>query len=265
MRPTFLSKEKAGGRPAMIFAAGLGTRLKPLTDNMPKALVPIGGKPLLQHIIEKLSTAGFYEIVINTHHFSEQIIRFLQDNNNLGLHIEISDETDKLLDTGGGIHKAAAFLKKDAPFLVHNVDILSNADLSALYDNHIRQNSIASLLVSQRKTNRYLLFDEENMLKGWINEATGEVKSPYPNFSPENHQKFAFAGIQAISPEIFEQMKNLPDKFSIIDFYLSIADKVKIKGVPVDDLKMIDVGKIDSLKEAEKFLISQKGNDKIHF
>jgi len=165
---------------AMIFAAGLGTRLKPLTDSMPKALVPIGGKPLLQHIIEKLSNAGFKEIVINVHHFPEQIIRFLRDNDNFGLHIEVSDESDKLLDTGGGIRKASAFLKGDTPFLVHNVDILSNADLGKLYDSHTRQEEMATLLVSQRKTSRYLLFDEQYMLKGWINDSTDEVKSPYP-------------------------------------------------------------------------------------
>ena len=256
VRSTPPLEEGVGGRLAMIFAAGLGTRLKPLTDTIPKALVPISGKPLLQHVIEKLSVSGFDEIVINVHHFSEQIIRFLQENNNFGLHIDVSDESDKLLDTGGGIRKAAAFLKGDEPFLVHNVDILSNADLKTLYNVHIQEKSIATLLVSQRKTNRYLLFDEQNVLKGWINESTGEVKSPYPDFSPENHQKFAFAGIQVISPEIFDKMKYVPDKFAIIDFYLSIADKVRIKGYPVDDLKMIDVGKIDSLKEAEEFLIS---------
>jgi NDP-sugar pyrophosphorylase family protein len=239
----------------MIFAAGLGTRLKPLTDTMPKALVPINGKPLLQHVIEKLSAAGFTEIVINIHHFREQIIRFLQENNNFGLNIHLSDESDKLLDTGGGIRKAAAFLNGDVPFLVHNVDILSNADLKALYNIHIQQKSMATLLVSQRKTSRYLLFDEQNRLKGWMNELTGEVKSSYPDFSPEKHRRFAFAGIQVISPEIFDLMKNRPDKFSIIDFYLSIAAEVEIKGYPVDDLKMIDVGKIDSLREAEEFLI----------
>ncbi len=239
----------------MIFAAGLGTRLKPLTDSIPKALVPIAGKPLLQHTIEKLSASGFDEILINVHHFSEQIIQFLQQNNNFGLHIDISDESDKLLDTGGGIQKASAFLKGNAPFLVHNVDILSNADLKELYDHHISQDAMATLLVSQRKTSRYLLFDEQNILKGWINESTGEVKSPYPGFSPEKYQRFAFAGIQVISPEIFDRMENMPDKFSIIDFYLSIADKIKIKAYPVSGLKMIDVGKIDSLKEAEEFLI----------
>ena len=238
---------------ALIFAAGLGTRLKPLTDTTPKALIPVGGKPLLQHIIEKLSDSGFKEIVINVHHFPEQIAEFLRINDNFGLHIDISDESDKLLDTGGGIRKASAFLKGDAPFLVHNVDILSNADLRELYDNHIQQEEMATLLVSQRKTNRYLLFDEQNILKGWINDSTGEVKSPYPGFSPEKYRRFAFAGIQVVSPQIFDRMKNRADKFSIIDFYLSIAADVKIKGYPVPCLEMIDVGKVDSLKEAEEF------------
>jgi len=240
---------------AMIFAAGLGTRLKPFTDFTPKALVPVGGKPLLQHIIEKLSDSGFKEIVINVHHFPDQIVQFLQNNNNFGLHMDVSDESDKLLDTGGGIRKASAFLEGNASFLVHNVDILSNADLKELYNNHIQQKNMATLLVSQRKTSRYLLFDDQNVLKGWMNESTGEVKSPYPDFSPEKHRRFAFAGIQVISPEIFDWMKNRADKFSIIDFYLSIAADVKIKGYPVSGLEMIDVGKIDSLKEAEEFYL----------
>jgi NDP-sugar pyrophosphorylase family protein len=248
-------EEGVGGRLAMIFAAGLGTRLKPLTDFTPKALVPVGEKPLLQHIIEKLSNAGFKEIVINAHHFSEQIVQFLQNNDNFGLQIDVSDESDKLLDTGGGIRKASAFLKGDAPFLVHNVDILSNADLRELYDNHIQQEEMATLLVSQRKTSRYLLFDEQHVLKGWINDSTGEVKSPYPGFSPEKYRRFAFAGIQVVSPQIFDRMQNMPDKFSIIDFYLSIAADVKIKAYPVSGLEMIDVGKIDSLKEAEEFYL----------
>jgi len=236
---------------ALIFAAGLGTRLKPITESIPKALVPVGGKPLLQHIIEKLSNSGFKEIVINVHHFPEQIIRFLQANNNFGLNINISDESDKLLDTGGGIRKASALLKGEEPFLVHNVDILSNADLSELYHGHIRQKDIATLLVSPRKTSRYLLFDEQNLLKGWINESTGEVKSPVADFSPEKYRKFAFAGIQVISPEIFEMMKAMPDKFSIIDFYLSIAAGANIRACPVAGLEMVDVGKVESLKEIE--------------
>lgn len=239
---------------AMIFAAGLGTRLHPITEAMPKALVPIAGKPLLQHIIEKLSGSGFREIVVNVHHFPEQIIQFLQSNNNFGLQIDISDESNMLLDTGGGIRKASRFFDNNAPFLVHNVDILSNADLKALYNNHLAQKCTASLLVSKRETSRYLLFDDKNTLCGWMNESTGETKSPFADFRPEQYNRFAFSGIQVLSPEIFGVMNGFPDKFSIIDFYLSIAAKTTIKAYPASDLEMIDVGKIQSLKDAEAFL-----------
>ncbi|MBN1462488.1 MAG: nucleotidyltransferase family protein, partial [Paludibacteraceae bacterium] len=178
---------------AMLFAAGLGTRLKPLTDTMPKAMVPIAGKPLLEHVIKKLIAAGFNEIIINVHHFSEQIVSFLKANNNFGVRIELSDESDLLLETGGGIKKAAAFFDDGMPFLVHNVDILSDVDLCALYNSHVQQNAMASLLVSKRATSRYLLFNAENNLQGWINEKTGETKSPLSDFNPALYSKYAFA------------------------------------------------------------------------
>ncbi|MBR5193864.1 MAG: NTP transferase domain-containing protein, partial [Bacteroidaceae bacterium] len=155
---------------AMIFAAGLGTRLKPLTDHMPKALVPVAGKPMLEHVILKLIASGFDEIVINVHHFAEQIIEFLKEKNTFGIKIWISDETEELLDTGGGIKKASSLLNE--PFLVHNADILSNVDLKALYDFHIASENDATLLVSPRKTVRYLLFDQTTRLCGWINKDT---------------------------------------------------------------------------------------------
>src|SRR5690606_32019928 len=153
---------------AMIFAAGMGTRLKPLTDTIPKALVPVGGKPLLQHIIEKLKRFGFNEIIINIHHFGQQIIDFVQENNSFDIRIEFSDEREQLLDTGGGIKKAAWFFDDNKPFLVHNVDILSNIDLQELYHFHLKNNTIATLLCSIRQTSRYLLFDTDNHLRGWI-------------------------------------------------------------------------------------------------
>src|SRR5664280_1226211 len=161
---------------AMIFAAGLGTRLKPVTDNLPKALVPIAGKPLLEHVILKLKSAGFDEIIVNIHHFPDQIIDFLKANNNFSIRIEVSDERNLLLDTGGGIRRAAWFFDDEKPFLVHNVDILSNVDLKELYQQHLRSNSLATLVVSKRDTFRYLLFNDDNRLCGWINEKTGETK-----------------------------------------------------------------------------------------
>ena len=239
---------------AMIFAAGLGTRLKPLTDTLPKAMVPISGKPLLQHVIEKLKASGFDEIIINVHHFAEQIIDFVQANNNFGIHIEISDEREMLLDTGGGIKKAAHFFNTGKPFLIHNVDILSDINLTKLYAEHQKNDAHATLLVSERKTSRYLLFDDENRLRGWINKQTGEVKSPFLNFNPSACKARAFAGIHVLSPDIFAYMDDFPDKFSIIDFYLSVCGKAKIEAFNPPHLSLLDVGKIDSLEEANRFL-----------
>ena len=175
---------------AMIFAAGLGTRLKPLTDNTPKALLPIRGKPMLEHVILQLKNAGFDQIAINIHHLGDQIIDFLAANNNFGIQIYISDERDYLLDTGGGIKHAAPFLQGDEPFLIHNVDIISNIDLRALYNHHLETNPLATLLVSKRKTSRYLLFNKENKLCGWRNRETGEVKSFYPYFDPNQYNEY---------------------------------------------------------------------------
>ena len=238
---------------ALIFAAGLGTRLKPITDSIPKALVPINGKPLLQLVIEKLKSAGFDEIIVNVHHFPNQIIDFLNANNNFDIRIEVSDERDELLDTGGGIRKAAWFFDDAKPFLVHNVDILSNVNLNELYIEHLTSNSLATLVVSKRDTFRYLIFDQKMRLNGWINEKTGETK-PVGFRKLKSHLKLAFAGIQVLSPEIFETMKDLNPKFPVMDFYLSNAKTSVIKGFVPDNFNMLDVGKLDVLDEAEKFV-----------
>ena len=240
----------------MIFAAGLGTRLKPLTDNLPKALIPIAGKSLLEHVILKLKEAGFYEIIVNIHHFPDQIIDFLKANNNFGIRIEVSDERDLLLDTGGGIRKASWFFDDGKPFLVHNVDILSNVDLKELYQQHVRSNSLATLVVSKRDTFRYLLFDDNLRLNGWINEKTGETK-PEGFTEPELYSKFAFSGIQILSPRVFGLMEQLEPKFPIMDFYLLIAASQTITGFVPDNYKMLDVGKLDVLDEAERFVMAQ--------
>lgn len=238
----------------MIFAAGLGTRLKPLTDTMPKAMVTVDGKPLLWHAIHKLKTAGFDEIIINVHHFAEQIIDYVQANQKFGIRIEFSDERELLLDTGGGIKKAAWFFDDDKPFLIHNVDILSNIDLKKLYFAHSKADTIATLVCSVRQTSRYLLFNQNNYLTGWMNEKTGETRSPFKNFDPLDYRKLAFSGIHILNPLVFKHMNNFPDRFSIIDFYISICGKEKIGAFIPDQLKLIDVGKIDSLNEAEKFI-----------
>ncbi len=238
---------------AMIFAAGLGTRLKPLTGSTPKALVPISGKPLLEHVIEKLKNSGFDEIIINVHHFPDQIINFLKEKNNFGIRIEISDERDLLLDTGGGLKKAHWFFDDDKPFLVHNVDILSNINLKMLYNEHLRSGAIGTLTVSKRETFRYFLFDDDIRLCGWINEKTGEIK-PNTLKKPELYNKLAFSGIQILSPKIFDLMANTDEVFSITNFYIDKCKENYFRGYDPEDFKMIDVGKINSLDEAEKFL-----------
>lgn len=236
---------------AMIFAAGLGTRLKPLTDTKPKALVEVGGKPLLEHIIEKLKAEGFERIIINIHHFGQQIIDYLKNNNYFGIDIRISDESQQLLETGGGIKKAQYLFDSNTPVLIHNVDILSNANLKSFYE---KTDSEAALLVSNRDTSRYLLFDDEMRLAGWTNIKTGEIRSPYKDFDITKHKAFAFSGIHAFSPKLFNEMGSYPDRFGIIDFYLDQCAKHVIKGIIDNNLQLIDVGKLNTLELAEKWI-----------
>ena len=255
----------------MIFAAGLGTRLKPLTDTMPKALVRVGGEPLIKRVIMNLAAAGVERIVVNVHHFAGQIIDYLKDNDNFGLDIRISDETAGLLETGGGIKKAAPLFDSTAPILIHNVDILSNVNLSEFYQMASRSEELrvkseelrvkseeadcdAVLLVSWRKTKRYLLFNDDMRLVGWTNIETGEVRSPYPELNPKECRMYAFAGIHALSPRLLKMMDQFPDRFGIIDFYLKACATHNIKGYVKDDLKLMDIGKLDTLAQAEEFL-----------
>lgn len=240
---------------ALIFAAGLGTRLKPLTDTRPKALVEVAGKPLLAHVMQRLVKAGFTEIVINVHHFADQIVEYVETHPIEGVSVRISDERDLLLDTGGGIRKAAGcFTPDERPFLVHNVDIFSNLDLGAFYRANEAHEG-ATLLVSQRKTSRYLLFHpEENRLMGWTNIQTGEVKSPYPHLRVNECTPYAFAGIHLFHPALLDYMKSFGERFSIIDFYLSVADKMPILAAPKEDLQLVDVGKPETLALAEGFI-----------
>jgi NDP-sugar pyrophosphorylase family protein len=238
---------------AFIFAAGLGTRLKPLTDTMPKALVPVGGKPLLAHVIEKLKAAGCKKIVINIHHFGDMIIDYVKSQNSFGVEILFSDERQMLLETGGAI-KHAVDLLGDEPFLIHNVDILSNVDLKALIAAHSEADSAATLLVSKRNSTRALLFSPEGNLTAWTNKTTGEVKSPYSDIDISNLNEFAFSGIHIFSPRLFKYFGAYPEKFSIIDFYLNTCKDEKIKAYTQEGLQLLDVGKLDSLEKAEKFI-----------
>lgn len=240
---------------AMIFAAGLGTRLKPLTNHMPKALVPVAGKPMLEHVICKLKDYGFNEIVINIHHFGEQIIDFLKTNNDFGLTIHISDERDYLLDTGGGIKKASTFFQGDEPFLIHNVDILSDVNLKELYDFHLQSGNDATLLASKRKTVRYLLFDSTNRLSGWINKDTKQTKPEGFIYDETLYQEYAFSGIHVVSPSLYRYMDNKwTGKFSIMDFYLKTCQTAQIGGNLKEEIKLIDIGKPETLKKADEFL-----------
>lgn len=231
---------------ALVFAAGLGTRLKPLTDTMPKALVPVNGVPLLQQVVEKLVAAGYDEIVINVHHFADMIRDFVATHDSFGVRITFSDETDLLRETGGGIRHAAPLLEGDEPFLVHNVDILSNLDLAWFRAQH-RPGDLSTILVSDRPTQRYFLFDEDGLLVGWTNLATGEVRSPWPGIDPDHCTRLAFSGIHYISPAIFPLMHDWPEKFSIVDFYLAICRTHAVRAAVMPGLVLHDVGKLSEL------------------
>lgn len=237
---------------AMVFAAGLGTRLKPITDRLPKALVPVCGQPLLYHTLQKLKAAGYTDVVVNVHHFAGQIREYLATHD-FGLSVSISDESDQLLETGGGIlHAQDLLLPLEEPFLVHNVDIVSNLDI-AWFRAQMRPDALATLLVSERKTQRYLLFDEEMRLVGWTNVATGEVRSPYPGLDPQACRRYAFAGIHNLSPAIFGafEQAGFSSRFPIMDFYLEACARFPIYGAVASGLQLVDVGKIETLPKAE--------------
>lgn len=245
----------------MIFAAGLGTRLKPLTDTMPKALVPLAGKPLLQWQVEKLRDAGITDIIVNVHHFPDMIINTIRRNNGWGCNISISDERDMLLDTGGGLKKAVI----EGPILACNVDILSNIDLRTLVSEYERT-GVSQLVVSERKTQRYLCFDKRDSLCGWTNIATGELKG-------KDGRHLAFSGLQILNGEALRLLRQIQeDKFSLIDFYLHLCEQnhqsaitnyqspithhqspIILKAYVPLDYRMMDVGKIDQIEEAERF------------
>ncbi len=225
----------------MIFAAGLGTRLKPLTDTMPKALVTVGGMPLIWHVIMKLKAAGYERIVVNVHHFAQQIVDYLAANGNFGLDIRISDETGGLLETGGGIRKALSLFDPMSPILIHNVDILSNLNLAALPADE------TVLVVSERKTKRYLQFDDTMRLVGWKNIETGEVKG-------REARSLAFSGIHVLGPSMFPLLEDWPQRFPIMDFYLAVCNQQLIRGYEACNLRLLDVGKLDTLEQAELFL-----------
>lgn len=237
----------------LIFAAGLGTRLRPLTDTMPKALVPIAGRPLLAHTIDRLKAEGATEIVVNTHHFAEQVEAYLTTHD-FDIPVHISNEREQLLDTGGGLRQALQlFTDQETPVLIHNVDIFSNAPLRQFYEKNV--DTDATLMVSHRNSNRQLYFDNEQNLVGWKNLDTQEVR-PQSAVIDDTLTGYAFSGIHLVSPRLLSELNTFPKKFSIMDFYLSVCQRLAIKGYPCNNLQLLDVGKSDSIAKAEAFLLS---------
>lgn len=242
----------------MIFAAGLGTRLRPLTNDRPKALVEVNGRTLLEHNILKLKAAGFEHIVVNIHHFGEQIIQFLDAHDHFGIDIKVSDERQQLLDTGGGIKRAIPLFSEPGPILIHNVDIISDIDLKHLYRQHLLNASAitgkavgATLAINERKTSRYLMFNQDKCLCGWTNVSTGEVKG-------EMGEKFAFAGIHVADSPLFEYLKTKAEEvFPIISFYLDHCHELALAGEDVTRNAWVDCGKPESLAKASSILNAQ--------
>lgn len=229
----------------MIFAAGFGTRLKPFTDHHPKALATVNGKTLLEHNIKYLQRFGIEDVVVNVHHFANQIEEVIQENGGFGSWVSISDERNEVLETGGGLKKAASYFEAEKNFVVMNVDVLTNLDLGKMIEAHEQSNAIATLAVMQRDSSRQLLFDEHKILCGWANNNTGEQKISRETLSL---YPFAFSGVQVLSKEILDMP--FAGKFSMIDVYLHFAKTEIVKGYDHSGNIFIDVGKPESLEKA---------------
>ncbi len=238
---------------AMIFAAGKGTRLRPLTHNTPKALVKINRTPIIERVILKLISFGISEIIINVHYLSEQIITFLESKNYFGIKIIISDESNQLLDTGGGLKKASYFFNDNQPFILHNTDVISNIDLASMLDVHKQNNALATLAVRDRNSSRHFLFNQNNELCGWRNSKTkDQIISKYSN----NYKALAFSGIHIISPKIFDYIDQ-NGAFSIVNTYLKLSKHNLIQAYQHDKDYWFDIGTIENLKTTEQYLSNQ--------
>ena len=236
----------------MILCAGLGTRLKPWTERHPKALVPVGGIPMLKRVASRLLEQGFDSITINVHHFGDQIIEYISNDAVLSEKISVSDETACLLDTGGGILYAEPLLHTDQrPFLVHNVDIVSNADLRDLMASHEQSTCNVTLLVSDRKSDRKLVFDSSMILKGWVNMKSDQTRPDSLSILTSD-RLLSFSGIYVMDTSVFEIMRNngFAGAFPVMDFFLSGIPDLKIGGYVQQDLEIIDIGKPDTLYRA---------------
>lgn len=229
---------------AMIFAAGLGTRLFPLTANKPKALVEVNGQPMIALLIHKLASKGINQFVVNVHHYADDLIQYLSSDEFSGYEIFISNESDLLLETGGGIAKAKEYLLGNDPVLVHNVDIETDLDYSSMIDYHNKYNSLATLAVRQRSTSRYLLFDDEMKLSGWENIKSGEQRI---SRRVDSYHQYAFSGIQIISQDMLGMMNDCTPH-SIIDTYLNLAKSKTIMGYVHNDGFWMDLGKPEAIE-----------------
>ena len=238
---------------AMIFAAGLGTRLKPLTGSIPKALVEFRGKTLLEHVISKLKDSGFNELVINVHHFADNVESYLEEKDNFGIHIDISDERSLLLDTGGAVLHAKSYLKDSDLILIHNVDIISDIDLQAMMHQHTSSSSLATLAVQSRASSRKLVFNEDNFLCQWKDTDRSEIK--IARESKKELSEWSFSGIHVINPDLLDLITET-GKFSIIDLYLRLAKDHKISYHETDHSYWFDIGSIEKMKKAESFFES---------
>lgn len=240
---------------AMILAAGLGTRLRPLTDNKPKALVEVGGIPMLEHVIHKLKNQGFNKVIVNTHHFSNLIKDFLESKD-FGIDVSISDETEKLLDTGGGIIKAFPLLfnDDDSPVLFHNVDIVGNADLKILMEDIKLKERGSLLLVNDRESSRKLRFDTNMNLSGW-HDLKNEKYKKLRNYKEED-KELAFSGIYVMTRSAIEEMHCIigNGKYSVMDYFLNPLRKMPVTGIEQNNLKLLDIGKPETLIQASGFL-----------
>lgn len=254
---------------AMIFAAGLGTRLKPLTDTLPKALVPVCGKPLIEYVVRKLKASGIDEAVVNVHHFADMVEDWTMSQDIMK--ISVSDERKILLETGGAVLHARRYLEGCGSFLIHNVDIFSDCDLK-WFMSQVRPDSMATLLVSERQSSRYLLFNPDTMrLEGWVNENTGEMRLAGAHVDKDRCLKLAFSGIHVMSDKVFDIMERYAvaqgfyavsdtPRFSVIDFYLDNCHIYNIHGVLADGLNLVDVGKLDTLAQAEAAVSDHTAN-----
>jgi MurNAc alpha-1-phosphate uridylyltransferase len=232
---------------AMLLAAGFGSRLKPFTDNYPKALAEVNGKTLLQHNIEYLQQFGIYEVIVNVHHFAGQIIQTIKKNNGWASTVSVSDESDAILETGGGLRRAGWYFKEEDAFVLMNVDVLTDLTLNEMIAFHKANRPLATLATTSRETSRYFLFNEEDILCGWKNVKNGEEKIRRLS---ENLSAKAFSGIHIINAGIFSLMQQSEIKFSMVDVYLSLCAEHRILSFDHSQTKFIDVGKPESLIQA---------------